>query len=229
MRRRGCPLPPTSCLPPRARTHNCARRHASAELDNFPEGETEEMVQLYVKKGLPEPAARVVVERMATAPNFFIDVMMLEELQMSPPPAISAPSAAMRVGSAMLAGGGAAPLVATLLHRAAAEADDAPLATTTCAALVLLTAGVCPRSSRAARAGPRAARVSNTRHIPCLAVHEDQPAPHVTVAAALAYLGYLRASITHQGKGQLAVQTALLALVCTGVAQVAGRYLQTLG
>lgn len=88
-----------------------------AELDNFPEGEVEEMVQLYNRKGLPEHAARTVVSAMASMPDFFVDVMMLEELQMSPPPSISAVSAAMRICCSMLVCGGALPLVFTLLHR----------------------------------------------------------------------------------------------------------------
>ena len=35
------------------------------------------MVQLYTTKGLQESAARSIVTAMATAPNFFVDVMMM--------------------------------------------------------------------------------------------------------------------------------------------------------
>ena len=48
-----------------------------AELDNYPDGEVAEMIQLYVKKGLKEETAKAVVEGMATDSDFFVDVMML--------------------------------------------------------------------------------------------------------------------------------------------------------
>jgi len=100
------------------------RQRESWELDNFPEGEVEEMVQLYQSKGLPEHAARIIVTSMAASPEFFVDVMMLEELQMSPPPAIGAVSAAARIFGSMLVCGGALPLVFTLLNRSASSGSS---------------------------------------------------------------------------------------------------------
>lgn len=119
------------------------------ELCNFPEGEVAEMVQLYTKKGLTETSARQVVETMATNHDFFVDVMMLEELQMPPPSEITEFQAAWRVGGSILVCGGTLPLCHALfsLSRPGTVAFS-------------LTLGVA--------------------------------------IAALAYLGALRASITHQ-------------------------------
>ena len=150
------------------------RARESWELDNFPEGEVEEMVQLYCKRGLPESAARSVVGAMATSPEFFVDVMMLEELQMSPPATVSAASAAARICAGSLVCGGAIPLVACLLDRVAMGAAAA------------------------------------------------HPFLVAVAIAALGYLGSVRASITHQGRKRLALQTLGLSLPVLVVARVAG-------
>mmetsp|Transcript_11621 Transcript_11621/g.27624 ORF Transcript_11621/g.27624 Transcript_11621/m.27624 type:complete len:282 (-) Transcript_11621:94-939(-) len=55
------------------------------ELDNNPEGEIQEMVDLYKQKGMEEEDARVVIERMAKYKDFFIDIMMVEELELQVP------------------------------------------------------------------------------------------------------------------------------------------------
>lgn len=100
---------------------------ASAELENFPEGEIAEMIELYTRKGLPEQGAQTIVTAMASAPDFFVDVMMLEELQMSPPPAMSPSTAGVRVGGSAAVCGGALPLVTMVLHRASQSMDDESL------------------------------------------------------------------------------------------------------
>jgi len=116
------------------------RRREAWELDNFPEGEISEMIELYTRKGLPEPAARQVVTAMATAPDFFVDVMMLEELKMAPPPSVSALAAGARVCASTVVCGIVPPLGAMLAHRASQVADSAPLEPSTYALLLALTA-----------------------------------------------------------------------------------------
>lgn len=55
------------------------------EFDNYPEGEIEEMIDLYENRGLPRDKAKVVIETMAKYRELFIDVMMTEELGLQVP------------------------------------------------------------------------------------------------------------------------------------------------
>ena len=54
------------------------------ELDNYPEGEIKEMVELYVGKGLEQADAELIVNTMAKYKDFFVDVMVKDELGMDP-------------------------------------------------------------------------------------------------------------------------------------------------
>lgn len=55
------------------------------ELENNPEGEAEEMVDLYVEKGLPRKDAEKIIAIMSQHKDFFINVMMAEELELQVP------------------------------------------------------------------------------------------------------------------------------------------------
>ena len=55
------------------------------ELKNHPEGEIAEMVQLFVARGMSRVDAEVVIERMAKYEEFFVDIMMKEELSLPVP------------------------------------------------------------------------------------------------------------------------------------------------
>jgi len=50
------------------------------EVDNYPEGEKVELVELYQEKGIPEEDAKQMVDILAKYPEAWIDVMMVEEL-----------------------------------------------------------------------------------------------------------------------------------------------------
>ncbi|KDO15745.1 hypothetical protein SPRG_18716 [Saprolegnia parasitica CBS 223.65] len=84
------------------------------ELDNFPEGEKEEMVQLYAAKGMSIPDATAVIDLMSKYEHFFVDIMMIEELSLLPPSTVIS---SRFVGLMTCAGGlvlGLVPLL--LLH-----------------------------------------------------------------------------------------------------------------
>ena len=55
------------------------------EFENNPAGEVEEMVDLYVQKGCEREDAQVIVETMSKYKDFFINVMMAEELELQVP------------------------------------------------------------------------------------------------------------------------------------------------
>ncbi|CAK4090247.1 unnamed protein product [Aphanomyces euteiches] len=62
------------------------------ELGNFPQGEKDEMVELYTSRGMSLPDARNVIDVMAKYDKFFVDIMMIEELNMLPPDLSMSPS-----------------------------------------------------------------------------------------------------------------------------------------
>mmetsp|Transcript_60846 Transcript_60846/g.101112 ORF Transcript_60846/g.101112 Transcript_60846/m.101112 type:complete len:286 (+) Transcript_60846:73-930(+) len=149
------------------------RRREQWELEHFPEGEVAEMVELYVQRGLPHKEARQVVHDMAKIPEFFVDVMMMEELHMPPPSSLAPNEAALRSGCSSLISGG----LMAFSHLLIGLCCSPPMSS------VLLGMVAC---------------------------------------TALALLGFVRASRTHQGKRRLALQTASLALPCTLFGRFAG-------
>lgn len=56
------------------------RTREAWEVDNYPEGEKLELVELYQNKGLPEEDATAIVEILSKHKDAWVDVMMVEEL-----------------------------------------------------------------------------------------------------------------------------------------------------
>ncbi|KAG7396327.1 hypothetical protein PHYBOEH_002462 [Phytophthora boehmeriae] len=63
---------------------NHERSRETWEFENYPEGEIEEMVELYEKKGISTDDAVLVVHTLAKYKEAFIDIMMVEELNIMP-------------------------------------------------------------------------------------------------------------------------------------------------
>ena len=57
------------------------------EMDNAMQGEIEEMVDLYMEKGIAETDARLILNTLAKYPEAFLDHMMVVELGLLPPAA----------------------------------------------------------------------------------------------------------------------------------------------
>jgi VIT1/CCC1 family predicted Fe2+/Mn2+ transporter len=55
------------------------------EMENYPEGEIKEMIDIYEEKGMSQDDAKLVIETMAKYKDFFVDIMMVHELELSVP------------------------------------------------------------------------------------------------------------------------------------------------
>jgi len=61
------------------------RSREAWEFDNYPEGEIKEMVEIYVERGVSQEDAESIIKTMAKYRDFFVDVMVKDELGMDPP------------------------------------------------------------------------------------------------------------------------------------------------
>lgn len=61
------------------------REREEWEMDNYPEGEIEEMVEIFVNKGMSHADASDVIQTMAKYKDFFVDIMMTQELNLQVP------------------------------------------------------------------------------------------------------------------------------------------------
>ena len=61
------------------------RRREEYEFENYREGEVQEMIQIYVKKGMSQIDAELILRTMVKYQDFFIDHMMIQELELQPP------------------------------------------------------------------------------------------------------------------------------------------------
>lgn len=55
------------------------RRRENWEMENYPEGEIQEMIDIYEQRGMTHEDAKMVIETMAKYKDFFVDVMMVRE------------------------------------------------------------------------------------------------------------------------------------------------------
>lgn len=60
--------------------HRAEREREKWEVEHFPEGEKQELIELYTAKGLSKADAQTIVEILARNKEAWVDVMMVEEL-----------------------------------------------------------------------------------------------------------------------------------------------------
>ena len=61
------------------------RRREEWELENYPDGEIQEMIEIYEQKGMSSADAEQVIRTMAKYKDLFVDVMMTQELELQVP------------------------------------------------------------------------------------------------------------------------------------------------
>jgi VIT1/CCC1 family predicted Fe2+/Mn2+ transporter len=61
------------------------RKRENWEMENYPQGEIREMIDIYEDRGMSREDATKVIETMAKYKDFFVDVMMAEELALQVP------------------------------------------------------------------------------------------------------------------------------------------------
>jgi DNA damage-binding protein 1 len=55
------------------------------EMESYPEGEVQEMIEIYVEKGMGRKDAELVIKTMSNYKDMFVDIMMAEELELKVP------------------------------------------------------------------------------------------------------------------------------------------------
>jgi len=63
------------------------RRRECWELENYPEGEIQEMIEVYTERGMSRQDSELVVKTMSKYKDFFVDIMMTHELELQVPEA----------------------------------------------------------------------------------------------------------------------------------------------
>lgn len=61
------------------------RRREEWEFENYPEGEVREMVEIFEERGMNHEDAELVILTMAKYKDFFVDIMMTQELELKVP------------------------------------------------------------------------------------------------------------------------------------------------
>ena len=61
------------------------KRREEWELENYREGEIQEMIDIYTSKGMSLEDAKTCIETMAKYDAFFVDIMMMQELELQVP------------------------------------------------------------------------------------------------------------------------------------------------
>merc|ERR1712224_961162 len=96
------------------------------EMENYPEGERTEMVELFVSEGVKEEDARKAIELLSKMEykRFFVDLMMVKELKMQEPNRSTSPLKLGMATSAMVFASGLLPIGGCVACNGANQTGD---------------------------------------------------------------------------------------------------------
>eukprot|EP00033_Pygsuia_biforma_P001337 GCRY01001515.1.p1 GENE.GCRY01001515.1~~GCRY01001515.1.p1 ORF type:complete len:320 (+),score=48.99 GCRY01001515.1:72-1031(+) len=112
------------------------------EYDHFIEGEKQEMIEIYTQRGMPAEDAKIVVDIMAKHKQFFLNVMMVDELGLMPVKDDENPLPDALVTFGSFCAFGTIPLLSFIITMALGSrlgASDSSLDTSSFIAAILLT------------------------------------------------------------------------------------------
>jgi VIT1/CCC1 family predicted Fe2+/Mn2+ transporter len=112
------------------------------ELENYPEGEKKEMIELYMARGVSEDDATLVIETLAKYKNFFLDLMLVEELGLMPPDETDSPAKNGLVTFVAFAMFGFVPLVPYVFGKAIGGANGNAMFGSACGLTALTMAAL---------------------------------------------------------------------------------------
>mmetsp|Transcript_42041 Transcript_42041/g.67586 ORF Transcript_42041/g.67586 Transcript_42041/m.67586 type:complete len:292 (+) Transcript_42041:28-903(+) len=97
---------------------NSEKQREEWEFQNFPEGEIQEMIAIYTEKGVSKRDADQILRTMAKYPAFFVNHMMIEELELQPPSGDEQPAKGGLVTLLSFLGFGCVPLLSYVAFEA---------------------------------------------------------------------------------------------------------------
>ena len=97
---------------------NSEKKREEWEFDNFKEGEIQEMIEIYREKGVSKSDAETILRTMAKYKEFYIDHMMLQELELQPPSGDEEPAKGGLVTLLSFVAFGCVPLLSYLAFEA---------------------------------------------------------------------------------------------------------------
>lgn len=118
------------------------RKREQWEFDNYPQGEKQEMIELYQQKGFSQDDATSIIDIMARNPKFFVDHMMVEELGLMTPDGDENPAKNGFVTFLSFLAFGIVPLIGYIVMASAGLDDWAFLVSCILTVLTLLGLGV---------------------------------------------------------------------------------------